>query len=113
MVLQGGRHDVRLGLLGQARQGAEAPLPRRPKRPRRVSRRPVGQRRGGLGEAVVGGVAGASADDGIAEEDGAAAAPRFAVSVEGGLGNTLQQYTVVHQLADLGLVGLNLGCSAT
>ena len=85
-----GRHDVRLRLLGQPGQRTEAAaaLPRRRRRRRRVVRRrgPVGQRRGGLGEAEVGGVAAdaAAAEDGVAEEDGSAAAPRFAVSVKGG-----------------------------
>ena len=78
-----GRHDVRLGLLGQpAQQRAEAPpgLPRR--RVVRHRRGPVGQRRGRLGQAEVGRVAAApaAAEDGVAEEDGAAAAPRISVS---------------------------------
>ena len=83
-----GRHDVRLGLLGQpAQQRAEAPpdgLPRhRRRRVVRHRRGPVGQRRGRLGQAEVGRVATAAgpaaAEDGVAEEDGAATAPRFPV----------------------------------
>ena len=85
-----GRHDVRLGLLGKpAQQRAEAPpnalLPRRRRRVVRHRRGPVGQRRGRLGQAEVGRVAAAAhaAEDGVAEEDGAAAAPRLPASKRG------------------------------
>ena len=55
-------------------------------------KQPVWQRRGRLWEAEVGGVAsveaveaaGTVADDRVAEEDGAAAAPRFPVSIKTG-----------------------------